>query len=146
MTTVNIYLTFEGECLQAFEFYRSIFGGEFSYVGKFSDMPPHEGQPALPDSMKDMIMHIGLPIGGGTELYGSDTGGEWAPAVTRGNNFSISINTDSKAEADRIFNALADRGTITMPIGNTFWGSYFGMLTDKFGINWMMSFAERTDK
>jgi PhnB protein len=133
--------------MQAFEFYRSIFGGEFSYVGKFSDMPPQEGQPPLPDAMKDMIMHIGLPISTETALLGSDTGGEWAPAVTKGNNFSISVDAESKEKADSIFSGLSVGGTITMPLNTTFWGSYFGMLTDKFGINWMVSFAEpRADK
>lgn len=145
MTTVNIYLTFEGDCMAAFDFYRNVFGGEFSYVGKFSDMPPQEGQPPIPDSMKNLIMHIGLPISKETVLMGSDTGGEWAPTVEKGNNFSISVNTDMKSEADRIFNALADGGQITMPLNTAFWGEYFGMLTDKFGISWMVSFAERRE-
>jgi PhnB protein len=146
MTTVNIYLTFEGDCLKAFEFYRSIFGGEFSYVGKFSDMPLQEGQPPLSESMKDLIMHIGLPISTETALLGSDTGGEWAPSVTKGNNFSISVDTDSKEKAASIFINLAEGGQITMPLNTTFWGSYFGMLTDKFGISWMISYAEPREK
>ncbi len=146
MTTVNIYLTFEGNCMEAFEFYRSIFGGEFSYVGKFGDMPVHEGQPPIPDAMKDWIIHIGLPISKETALLGSDSGGEWAPAISVGNNFSISVDTDSKEQVDRYFNALAVGGAITMPLGITFWGSYFGMLKDRFGINWMISYAEPRDK
>ena len=146
MTTINIYLTFGGDCMQAFEFYRSVFGGEFSYVGKFSDMPPQEGQPPLPEAMKDMIMHIGLPISTETALMGSDTGGEWSPAVTKGNNFPISISTDSKDKADKIFHGLAEGGKITMPLNTTFWGDYFGMLTDQLGISWMMSYAEPKEK
>ncbi|MCX6270969.1 MAG: VOC family protein [Bacteroidetes bacterium] len=129
MTTVNIYLTFDGDCMQAFEFYRSVFGGEFSYIGKFSDMPTQEGQPPVPEAMKDFIMHIGLPISTETALLGSDTGGEWAPSVNKGNNFSISVDTDSKDKANVVFNALALGGIITMPLNTTFWGSYFGMLT-----------------
>jgi PhnB protein len=74
-------------------------------------------------------------------LMGSDTGGEWAASYHPGNNFTISINTDSKAEADRLFNGLSAGGQITMPLNNTFWGDYFGMFADKFGINWMISFA-----
>lgn len=72
---------------------------------------------------------------------GSDTGGEWAKGFTQGNNFSISINTASKEEADKLFNGLSSGGKITMPMNNTFWGDYFGMFTDRYGINWMVSFA-----
>lgn len=139
MTTINVYLTFNGNCREAFEFYKSVFGGEFPYVGTFGQMPPQEGLPPLPDSMKDLIMHISLPISKETVLMRSDTGGEWAPQLVTGNNFSISVNTDSTTEADRIFNALANGGKVTMPMAKQFWESYFGMLTDKFGINWMVS-------
>lgn len=142
MTTINVYLNFNGDCEKAFEFYRAILGGEFSYVGRFKDVPPQEGMPPIPESMKNKILHIALPISKETILMGSDTGGEWAPAFTPGNNFSISVNTDSKAEADRIFNGLSAGGQITMPIGMTFWGDYFGMFTDRFGVNWMVSYSE----
>lgn len=141
MTTVNVYLTFNGNCLEAFNFYKSVFGGEFPYVGRYKDMPGEGGQPAsLEDS--DKIMHISLPISQETMLMGSDTGGEWAAQFKEGNNFSISINTDSKDNADRFFNGLSAGGTVTMPMDKTFWGDYFGMFTDKFGINWMVSFNE----
>lgn len=139
MTTVNIYLTFDGNCKAAFDFYKSVFGGEFPYVGTFGEMPPQEGMPTLPENMKDKIMHISLPISRETVLLGSDAGGEWAPRIIQGNNFSVSVNTDSIEETDRIFNALAEGGTITMPLSKTFWESYFGMLTDQFGINWMVN-------
>lgn len=109
-------------------------------------MPPQEGMPPLPESMKEMIMHISLPVGGGTILMGSDTGGEWAPAYQPGNNFSVSLNTDSREEADRLFNGLSAGGQVTMPMENTFWGDYFGMFTDKFGINWMVSFPTEQHK
>jgi PhnB protein len=121
-----------------------VFGGEFSYVGRYKDMPPQEGMPPLPDGMKDKIMHIGLPISAETTLLGSDTGGEWAPTLVAGNNFAVSIDTDSKENADRLFGGLSEDGTIMMPLAVTFWGSYFGMFTDKFGIGWMVSF--RTGK
>lgn len=139
MTSVNVYLNFNGNCEEAFNFYKSVFGGEFPYVGRYKDMPPMEGM-KMTEETSNRIMHMSLPIGGGTMLMGSDAGGEWASNIRQGNNFSISISTDSKEEADRIFNGLSVGGQVTMPMNQTFWGDYFGMLTDKFGINWMMSY------
>ena len=139
MTTVNVYLTFKGNCEEAFNFYKSVLGGEFQYVGRFGEMPPQEGM-QMPESDKNKIMHISLPVSKETILMGSDTGGEWAPDFIAGNNFSISVNADSTQEADRIFKGLSAGGNITMPIADTFWGSYFGMLTDKFGMHWMLNF------
>ena len=142
MTTVNVYLTFNGNCKQAFDFYKTVFGGDFSYVGTFGEMPPQEGMPPMPDEMKSQIMHITLPISKETVLMGSDTGGARAPDVKAGNNFSISIATDSVENADRYFNALSEGGEEKMPMNQTFWGDYFGMCTDQFGINWMVSFKK----
>jgi PhnB protein len=139
MKTVNIYLLFDGNCKEAFEFYKSVFGGEFDSMSKFGEMPPQEGQPPMPDDMKEMIMHISLPISKETSLMGSDNGGETGPAVKVGNNFSISVNTDSVEETEKIFQALAEGGTITMPLEKTFWNAYFGMLTDQFGVSWMVN-------
>jgi len=139
MTTVNVYLTFNGNCRTAFEFYKSVFGGDFQYVGTFSEIPEQEGMPPIPDEMKDQIMHISLPISKETILMGSDAGGDWAPKLIMGNNFSVSVLTDDKQEAERVFNALAEGGNITMPLSNQFWGAYYGMLTDKYGINWMVN-------
>src|SRR5688500_9769952 len=141
MPSVNVYLTFLGNCEEAFNFYKSVFGGDFGYVGRFKDMPPQEGM-KMSEADQDRIMHISLPISKETMLMGSDTGGEWAAHTVVGNNFSISVNADSKDQADKIFNALSSRGKVTMPMAQTFWGDYFGMCTDKFGINWMMSFNE----
>lgn len=146
MASLNVYLNFDGNCEEAFQFYRSVFGGEFTYVGRFKDMPPQEGQPPMPAEMMDKIMHISLPVSKETALMGSDTGGEWASSFVKGNNFSVSINADSKDEADKIFNGLAKGGKVTMPLAKTFWGDYFGMCEDKFGINWMMSFNENPQK
>jgi PhnB protein len=143
MTTVNVYLNFEGNCEEAFNFYKSIFGGEFSYLGRFKDMPPQEGVPPITAEEGEKIMHISLPISKETSLMASDTGGEWCAKITQGNNFSVSISTDSQNEADRLFNGLSAGGQVTMPMEKTFWGSYFGMFTDKFGINWMVSFDEQ---
>lgn len=142
MAIVNVYLTFNGNCEEAFGFYRSVFGGDFGYVGRYKDMPPQEGKPVDPKDA-DKIMHVSLPISKETMLMGSDTGGEWASNFSEGNNFSISIGADSKAEADKLFNGLSAGGRVTMPMNQTFWGDYFGMFTDKFGINWMVSFNEQ---
>ncbi|AYD47533.1 VOC family protein [Arachidicoccus soli] len=139
MTTVNIYLTFNGTCKQAFDFYQSVFGGEFPYVGTFGEMPPQEGMPPISEEMKDKIMHITLPISKETCIMGSDAVDEWSKNVQVGNNFSISINTNTTEEADRIFNDLSAGGRVTMPMAKTFWGAYFGMFTDKFEINWMIN-------
>jgi PhnB protein len=125
----------------AFNFYKSVFGGDFSYIGKFKDMPAEDGKTMSVDD-GEKIMHVSLPISTETNLMGSDTGGEWAANYQVGNNISISINVESKSEADRLFNGLSTDGTITMPMNTTFWGAYFGMFTDKFGINWMVNFDE----
>ena len=138
--TANIYLNFDGNCEEAFNFYARVFNVEFNYIGRFSEIPGEDGA-RVPEADKNKIMHVGLQIGDST-LMGSDSGQEWSPQFKSGNNFSISINTDSKEEADRIFNTLSDGGTISMPMNSTFWGDYFGMFCDKFGVNWMISFKE----
>jgi PhnB protein len=145
MTTVNVYLTFNGNCEEAFNFYKSVFGGEFPYMGRFKDMPAEAGN-KMTGTDAERIMHVSLPISKETMLMGSDTGGEWAANFSTGNNFSISINTDSKDEADRLFNGLSAGGMVTMPMNKTFWGDYFGMFADKFGISWMVSFNEALQK
>ncbi len=146
MPSVNIYLTFDGTCKQAFEFYKSVFGGEFPYAGTFGEMPPQENMPPIPEDQKDRIMHISLPIGAHSVLMGSDTGGEWAKYYQPGTNFSISVTADSMEEADRIYQGLSQGGLQTMPMSKTFWESYFGMLTDPFGINWQVSFELASHK
>jgi PhnB protein len=141
MTTVNVYLTFKGNCEEAFNFYKSVFGGEFTSISRFKEMPPQEGMNEVSPEDGEKLMHITLPLSNETFLMGCDTGGEWALKTVIGNNFSLSINTDSKEEADRLFNELSEGGKVTMAMDETFWGSYFGMFTDKFDINWMVSFA-----
>lgn len=138
MATTNTYLTFNGNCEEAFTFYKSVFGGDFNYMGRFNEMPPQEGM-TMSEEDGNKIMHVSLPIGTSI-LMGSDTGGEWASSYVQGNNFSVSISAASKEEADQLFNGLAQGGNITMPLNDTFWGDYFGMLVDKFGIAWMVSF------
>lgn len=145
MATVNIYLTFNGNCEEAFNFYKSAFGGEFAHIGRFKDMPADPNRP-LPAELADKIMHVSLPISAETVLMGSDAGGEWSSAYVQGNNFTISIGTKSKEEADRLFAELSAGGQIRMPLNTTFWGEYFGMFTDKFGIQWMVSFRTEPKK
>ena len=139
MATVNIYLTFNGNCEEAFRFYQSVFGGEFPYIGRFKDMPAGDDIKLKPGE-ENRIMHVSLPISKETILMGCDTGGEWASGYSQGNNFSISIAADSKEEAEKLFKGLSAGGKVTMPLSKTFWSEFFGMLTDKFGISWMMSF------
>ena len=145
MPSLNTYLNFNGNCEEAFNFYRSVFGGEFQFVGRFKDMPA-DADPMVSPEEGEKIMHISLPIGESSVLMGSDTGGEWASSHIQGNNFTISINADNKASADKIFKDLSTGGTVKMPMADTFWGDYFGMLEDKFGINWMMSFNEKLNQ
>ncbi len=141
MATVNVYLTFNGNAEEAFNFYRSVFGGEFAYIGRFKDMPADENAPTSTEEEANRIMHVSLPISKETVLMASDTTAS-SGDVTFGNNFSVSINTDSIAEADTLFAGLSAGGNVIMPMEKTFWGAYFGMFTDKFGINWMINFDE----
>ena len=142
MASANVYLNFNGNCEEAFNFYKSVFGGEFPYIGRFSDMPPGEDGGKMSPEDGNRIMHVSLPVGHGTMLMGSDTGGEWAQYYKQGNNFSVSLSAESQEEADRLFNGLSADGKVTMPMNKTFWGDYFGMFEDKFGINWMVSYNE----
>ena len=137
MANIIPYLTFPGNCEEAFTFYKNVFEKEFTYIGRFKDMPSEN--PA-PESQKEKIMHVSLPISKETSLLGSDSLEEFGQKTVQGNNISISVNTESEAEAERIFNGLAEGGKITMPQQKTFWNAFFGMLTDKFGINWMVNY------
>jgi PhnB protein len=140
-TMINPYLTFNGNCEEAFHFYRSVFGGNFSYLGRFKEFPGQDGTPVSgPEGEK--IMHVSLPISRETILMGSDTSEGHGPPHVAGNNFSISVSTFSQSEADKLYHGLSHGGKEIMPMSKTFWGSYFGMLTDKFDIQWMVSFDE----
>lgn len=139
MATVNTYITFNGFCEEAFLFYKSVFGGEFSYFGRFKDMPIPEGQ-TCPPGEAEKIMHVSLPISAETAIMGSDSFESFGNETIFGNNFSLSLNTESKEEADKFFKELSAGGKIIMPMENTFWNAYFGTFVDKFGINWMVNF------
>lgn len=146
MKGVNIYLTFNGNCEEAFEFYKSILGGEYLSISRFSDMPPMDDMPPMPEEHQNRIMHVTLPIKGDQVIMGSDTGGEWSSGFKMGNNFSISLNAESREEADQVFAGLSEGGKVTMPMQDTFWESYFGMFEDKFGVQWMVSFDKNSEK
>ena len=135
MVAINPYLTFDGNCEEAFDFYKSVFGTEFMTKNKFREMPAENNMPA-DDGEK--IMHVSLPVGN-TTLMGSDRVAMQGEG-TMGNNFSISVVTDTEDEATSIFNKLSSGGTITMPLQKTFWNAYFGMLTDRFAIQWMVNY------
>ncbi|MFW5687843.1 MAG: VOC family protein [Bacteroidota bacterium] len=143
MATTNIYLNFNGNCEAVFNFYKSVFGGEFGFFSRFGEIPESE-EYKVSDAYKNKIMHVSLQIGNSI-LMGSDCGEEQSAHFIQGNNFSVSVTASSKAEADQLFNALAAGGNITMPIASTFWGDYFGMLTDKYGVNWMVAFPEQQE-
>lgn len=135
MPALNPYLNFNNNTEEVFNFYKSVFGGEFSMVMRFKDIPAEYRGPAHEDNK---IMHISLPIGGGM-LMGSDVP-EAMGKIVEGNNFQLSLAPASKEEADKLFNGLSAGGKVTMPMSDSFWGAYFGMCVDKFGINWMINY------
>lgn len=132
--SLSTYLTFGGNCRDAFEFYRSVFGTEFVVLSTFAEAPEDM---EVPDADRDKVMHVTLPIGSSV-LMGSDNDPSGPPVVV-GNNFSISVSTETREESDDIIGKLSAGGAVTMPMQETFWGSYFGICTDKFGVNWMVS-------
>jgi len=140
MTTINPYLTFDGTCDAAFEHYKSVFGGEFTMKMRMKDSPDAD---KLPAGAGEMIMHVGLPIGGGTVLMGSDAVEGCGPPLIVGTNFSVAVSPDNEADTRKIFDGLAAGGTVAMPLQKVFWGELFGMLVDKFGIQWMVNYDKK---
>lgn len=140
MAKINPYLSFLGNTEEVFNFYKSVFGGEFSAVMRYGVMEGQEGCEDMPDEHKEKIMHMSLPISDGNVLMGNDAVGEYANDAVLGNNFSIAVSPDSKEEAEKIFNGLAEGGQVTMPLSDTFWGAYFGMLKDKYDIQWLINY------
>jgi len=137
MITINPYLNFNGNTEDAFNFYKSVFGGEFTSLQRFKDTPHGE---QLPASDKEKIMHVALPVGKGVILMATDILESMGQKLNAGNNFSLTIQPESETEAEKYFNKLSAGGTVTMPLEKAFWGAYFGMLTDKFGIQWMVNY------
>jgi PhnB protein len=136
MAALNTYLNFNGNTEEVFNFYKSVFGGEFAVFTRFSDNPG--ASQGIPEAEQSGIMHVALPIGPNSVLMGTDVP-SIMPQVSIGTNMTICISTATNEEADRLFAGLAQGGTIEMPLEKMFWGSYFGMLKDKFGIQWMVS-------
>ena len=134
--TVHPYLNFDGQAEEAFNFYRSVFGGEFTANMKMTDAPGSEG---LPEAEKNRTMHISLPIGKETILMASDILPSAGHKLVNGNNLYISLSPDTREEADRLFIGLSKEGEIEMPMEDQFWGDYFGSFTDRFGIRWMVN-------
>lgn len=144
MARTSTYLNFNGNTEQAFVFYRSVFGGEFiGPLHRFKDIPPEPGQPPITAETAEMVMHVELALLGGHVLMGTDAPEAMGFHVVPGNNVHINLEPDTRAEAQRLFNALAAGGTVDMPMQDMFWGDYFGSLTDKFGIHWMVNCAEK---
>ena len=137
MAQINPYLNFNGNCEEAFNFYKSVFGGEFTDFDRFKDTP---AEYQIPGVDGNLVMHVSLPIGDGSILMGSDSP-EVMGGVTPGTNCHLSLQTEDAGETDRLFNALSAGGTVTMPLEETFWGARFGMFVDQFGINWMINQA-----
>ena len=133
------YLHFPGNCREAFEFYRSVFGGEFEIFVTFGEGPPEMN---VPDSEKDGVMHVSYRFGGEL-LMGSDVPTWFGMTVNQGNNMSLSYMPSSREETDRIFGKLSEGGNVTMPLADQFWGDYFGSVTDRFGVNWMVNYGEQ---
>lgn len=139
MKSINPYLNFPGNTEEAFNFYKKVFGGDFiGGVIRFKDAP---GSEDLNEKDKSKVMHIALPMGKGNMLMATDALESMGFKIKFGNNFYISISTDSKEEADKIFNGLSEGGKVEVPMKDEFWGDYFGMITDKFGVQWMINYT-----
>lgn len=141
MAGVSTYLNFPRNTEEAFNFYKSIFGGEFIGAGisRFGDMPAAEGMPPLAEQDKNLVVNIGLKICGGHVLMGTDAPESMGFKVNYGNNVHISLELDSRGEAKKLFDLLSAGGVVTMDIQDMFWGAYFGSCTDKFGVQWMFN-------
>lgn len=138
---IHSYLNFEGKTEEAFRFYEKVLGGKLTEIHRFGSMPAQGGFELTADQKK-LVMHVGLQLPDGQMIMGSDMLPGMGPRRVEGNNFSLSVHPASRQEADRIFSALAEGGTITMPMADQFWGDYFGSLTDRFGINWMVNYSD----
>ncbi len=137
MAVANAYLSFKGNCEEAFNFYKSVFGGDFAALMRWKEMPPES---PVPDQYKELVMHMSLPLSKGSMIAGADTVDGMGPPLVVGNNISIAVSPESEEEARRVFDGLAAGGQITMPLEKAFWGALFGMCTDKFGIHWMVNY------
>lgn len=147
MPRVCSYLNFPGNTEEAFLFYRSVFKTEFNGNGfqRFGDLPPDTNHPPVSDSIKKMILHIELPTIGNHVLKGTDAPKEMGFTLIRGNNMHISLEPESREETRRLFETLSSEGVVDMELQDMFFGAYFGSCTDKYGINWMFNYAEKSN-
>lgn len=143
MATINPYLNFDSNTEEAFNFYRSVFGAELAALMRWKDAPQAD---KILASDRQKIMHISLPIGEGNVLMATDSCESMGQTLTVGNNFYVCISAESKQEAENLFDGLSAGGNIEMPLQDMFWGDYFGMLTDKFGIQWMIAYDYNQQK
>lgn len=140
MAKVSTYLNFPRKTEEAFNFYRSVFGGEFiGGIHRFSEVPPQEGMPEMNEEDKNLIMHISLPILGGHVLMGTDAPETMGFKVNQGNNIYLNLEPDTRAEADELFSKLSVGGKVETEMQEMFWGAYYGSFTDKYGIQWMIN-------
>lgn len=141
MSQTSTYLNFSRNTREAFNFYKSVFGGEFTGGGiaRFGDFPPSDGLPHLAEEDKDLILHIELPILGGHVLMGSDAPESMGFNMIQGNNTHIMLQPDSRVETRELFGALSEGGKVTAELQEMFWGALYGSCTDKFGIQWMFN-------
>lgn len=139
---IHAYLNFDGRAEEAFRFYQKVLGGELTEFHRFGSMP-QDGSFQLTAEQKNRVMHVGLQLPHGQMLMASDVLEGMGPARVEGNNVSLSVHPESRAEADRVFAGLAEGGEVTMPMADQFWGDYFGSLTDRFGVNWMVNYSEQ---
>ena len=140
MARTSTYLNFPRQTEEVFNFYKSIFGGDFvGGISRFSDIPPEEGAPSIAEENKNLVMHVELPITGGHHLMGTDAPESMGFKVAFGNNIYINLEPDTREETKRLFDALLTGGTLTMELQDMFWGAYFGSCTDKYGVQWMFN-------
>src|SRR5262245_56408467 len=138
MARVSTYLNFPRSTEEAFLFYKSVFGGDFTTpIHRFSEVPPQPGQPPVAEADNNLVRHVELPILGGHVLMGTDAPESMGFTLTAGNNIYINLEPDTRTETDDLFKRLSDGGKVEMPLQEMFWGGYFGSLTDRFGIRWM---------
>ncbi len=144
MSKTGTYLNFPRNTEEAFNFYKSVFGGEFvGGINRMGDVPTQEGQPPLAESDKNLVMHVALPILGGHMLMGTDAPESMGFKVNMGNNMYINLEPDTKEEAEQLFTAISAGGKVEMPLQKMFWGAYYGSCTDKFGVQWMVNCASK---
>jgi PhnB protein len=144
MARVSTYLNFPRSTEQAFVFYRSVFGGDFNGpIHRFAEVPAAPGQPPMAEADRNLVMHVELPILAGHVLMGTDAPESMGFKVAPGNNVYINLEPDTRAETERLFNALAAGGKVEMALQDMFWGAYFGSLTDRFGVRWMFNCSSK---